>query len=142
METLPVPDGEIAEKQAIVSLSREISGLARTRFELLTKVSHRLSSTFGEKKEATVSQKLAQWHTLSFQELGAVLKKSLKLGKSPWVDPALADRWEPYVSESREIHSELTARISRGEAELNQRVYKLFNLSREEIKLLEAEVSS
>jgi len=54
----------------------------------------------------------------------------------------LADRWEPYLSESRELHSELTARISRGEAELNQRVYKLFNLSKEGIKLLKAEVAS
>ena len=142
METLPVPDGTTAEKQAIASLSEELSRLARTRFELLTKVSHRLTSTFREKKEARVSQKLAQWHALSFQELGAELRKSLKLGESPWVDPALADRWEPYLSESRELHSELTARISRGEAELNQRVYKLFNLSREEIKLLEAEVAS
>jgi len=100
------------------------------------------TSTFREEKEARVSQKLAQWHALSFQELGAGLRRSLKLGESPWVDPALADRWEPYLSESRELHSELTARISRGEAELNQRVYKLFNLSKEGIKLLKAEVAS
>ena len=38
------------------------------------------TSTFREEKEARVSQKLAKWHALSFQELGAGLRRSLKLG--------------------------------------------------------------
>ncbi|HTE88544.1 MAG TPA: hypothetical protein VK639_06280 [Terriglobales bacterium] len=80
-----------------------------------------------------MNQKAAAWWELSLNQLGDALKLSFKLPTSPMKNPRAADEWEPYL---REIRDE-NARITRA---LNDRVYRLFDLSADEIKLLQKEV--
>jgi hypothetical protein len=54
--------------------------------------------------------------------------------------PRLADEWEPYLQEKRDENARLTRALADTEGELNDRVYRLFNLTADEIKLLQKEV--
>jgi hypothetical protein len=87
-----------------------------------------------------LNQKAQQWWTLSLNELGQALKTSFKLRTSPFQNPRLADQWEPYLAENRGTVDRLTRSLADAEADLNDRVYALFHLTPDEIKLLQREV--
>lgn len=65
---------------------------------------------------------------------------SFKLKRSPLANPATADEWEPYLTGKKAEVENLRRQLADAEAEINDRVYKLFSLTREEIKLLQKEV--
>ena len=73
-------------------------------------------------------------------ELGDALKTSFKLKANPFKKPQTADEWEPYLSDKRSTVDHLTRQLTAGEAEINDRVYRLFQLTPDEIKLLQREV--
>ena len=68
--------------------------------------------------------------------MGAALKTSFKLSGDPLKNPRTADEWEPYLAEKQAIVHRLTRELADAEAEFNDRVYRLFNLTPDEIKLL------
>jgi hypothetical protein len=55
-------------------------------------------------------------------------------------NPRVADEWEPYLREIIADNARLTSALSAAEAVLNERVYRLFDLTAAEIKLLQKEV--
>ncbi len=73
-------------------------------------------------------------------QLGSALKASFKLPGDPLKNPRTADEWEPYLVEKQALVHRLTRELADAEAELNDRVYRLFNLTPDEIKLLQREV--
>jgi hypothetical protein len=73
-------------------------------------------------------------------QLGAALKASFQLSSDPFRNPRTADEWEPYLAEKRAAVQRLTRELADAEAELNDRVYRLFQLKPEEIRLLQREV--
>ena len=101
MELLPVPAADEDSRESIASLARGISKLARSSYELGLKVTHRLSSTFAQRSESSMSQRLLEWPSLSFEDVGGELKKSLRLKENPWSNPAIADKWEPYTKSGK-----------------------------------------
>jgi hypothetical protein len=76
----------------------------------------------------------------SLNELGTEVKKSFRLKTSPFKKPQTADEWESYLAEKQSEHAKLTQQLADAEAEINDRVYKLFDLTPDEIKLLQREV--
>ena len=56
------------------------------------------------------------------------------------MSPRVADEWEPYLREKRDENARLTRAMDQAEAELNDRVYLLFGLSADDIRLLQKEV--
>ena len=66
----------------------------------------------------------------------AKLRNSGTLSKNP----RAADEWEPYLQEKRDENARLTTALADAEAELNDQVYRLFDLTADEIKLLQKEV--
>jgi hypothetical protein len=77
---------------------------------------------------------------LSPNELGAALKTSFKLASNPLKNPRTADEWEPYLAEKRAEVDRLSRELADAEAAINDRVFRLFNLTPDEIKLLLKEV--
>ena len=78
----------------------------------------------------------AWWDLPDFAAFQAEVKKALKS------DIKLKDRneWENWIAENRtQIHA-LSAEIARIEEEINNKVYALFDLTPEEIALLEASI--
>ena len=68
------------------------------------------------------------------------MKQSFKLKTNPMKSPRLADEWEPYLTEKRDEQTRLTQALNIAEADLNTRVYQLFDLTPDEILLLQKEV--
>ena len=68
------------------------------------------------------------------------MKTSFKLAANPFKKPQTADEWEPYLEEKRSAVQSLTKQPADAEHEINQRVFRLFNLTADEIALLMKEV--
>ena len=55
-------------------------------------------------------------------------------------NPRVADQWEQYLEEKRTEVDSLSRQLNDAESELNDRIYRLFDLTADEIELLEREV--
>lgn len=66
--------------------------------------------------------------------------QSFKLRANPLKNPRTADEWEPYLAENRASVDRQTRELADVEAELNDRVFALFHLTKAEIQLLQREV--
>jgi hypothetical protein len=93
----------------------------------------------GESK-GKLNTKAQAWWELSDSQLGAALKTSFILRSNPLKNPRTADEWEPYLAEKRAEVDRQTRELSDAEAELNDRVFALFHLTKSEIELLQREV--
>jgi len=51
-------------------------------------------------------------------------------------------RWKKFLSEQQHAWQTFTTEIERLELDINKKVYKLFNLSDDEIKLLEKSINA
>jgi len=144
MERLPIPTASEPERKTIAELARRCNVTGRELSEWQENVRHRLTTTFGEQPDGTLSGKLnnkaSEWWQLTLKQLGSALKTSFKLGGNPFQNPNVAEEWEAYIEERKAKIQMLTRQLADAEAELNDRVYRLFELTPDEIKLLQREV--
>jgi len=144
MENIPVPEATGSDRLRIGDLAEKTSTLANDRYELQLKIQRRLQSTFGEMPTGellgSLNQKAQCWWQLSTRELGTALKTSFRLERNPFLNPRTADEWEPYLAEARIKIDHLTREVVDAEAEINERTFRLFNLTKEETALLLKEV--
>lgn len=140
MEYIPIPEAPETERQAIAELARTCSALGYERYQGQVNFQRRLFQTFSVGGAGQLNQKAEAWWELSLNQLGDALKQSFKLPANPMKNPRAADEWEPYLQQKRDENARLTRTLNDAEAELNDRVYRLFDLSADEIKLLQKEV--
>jgi len=143
MEPLPIPEASDAEKETIGALAKLCNTLGQQRYDLQEHVRLRLAGVFGQVPRGTalaLNTKAQSWWALSFDQLGDSLKSSFKLKANPLSNPRTADEWEPYLLEKRREVERMSNELANAEAELNDHVYQLFNLTPDEIKLLRREV--
>ena len=87
--------------------------------------------------KAKLSSKLKNWWELhDFAAFRAEVKKTFK------ADVPLAERsdWEDWLAREKTEIARLSAEITRNEDEINKIVYRLFDLTADEIALLEANI--
>ena len=144
IEELPIPVCTDDEREAIAQLAERCNMLGQDRYDLQENFRRRVRSTFGQQPDGVplgnLNQKAEAWWELTLQQLGAALKTSFKLSRDPFKTPQTADEWEPYFAEKQAIVHRLARELADAEAELNDRVYRLFDLTPDEIKLLQREV--
>jgi hypothetical protein len=140
MEAVPIPDAPQLEREPIANLARTCGTLCQERYQGQINFHRRLFQVFSGGHPGPLNQKAEAWWELSLNQLGDALKQSFKLPTDPMKNPRLADEWEPYLREKQKENTRLTRALSDAEAELNDRVYRLFNLTKDEIKLLQKEV--
>lgn len=143
MERLPIPEASDDEKEAIGATAKLCNTLGQERYDLQEHVRVRLIAAFSQHqrgKTLGLNTKAQSWWELTFDELGESLKSSFKLKWNPLMSPRTADEWQPYLLEKRIEVERMSCELSDAEAELNDRVYRLFELSQEEIRLLQQEV--
>ena len=140
MEPVPIPDAPKEEQEAIADLARTCSAVGQERYQAEVKVQRRLLQTFDTSGGCTLNQKAEAWWKLALIPLGEALKQSFKLTSNPMKNPRHADEWEPYLEEKIAERSRLSHALQEAEGELNDRVYRLFALTDEEIRLLQKEV--
>ena len=87
--------------------------------------------------EVKLTERLKAWWDLpDFAAFQAEVKQALK-GDIPLKD---RNDWESWIAESRSKIHALTSEIARIEGEINASVYALFDLTPDEIALLEANI--
>ncbi|MGH2350237.1 MAG: hypothetical protein ACRDJN_01315, partial [Chloroflexota bacterium] len=129
---LRIPHTSEAEQDALSGLAMAITDAARARYELHRRTRHRLLADLGTPGKG-LNQKLTAWWNLDFAGLRADVRKVFKR------DVPLRDRdeWEGWLEAQRAEHQRLTGEIVRLETDLNARVYALFDLTPEEIAVIE-----
>lgn len=113
-------------------LAEGLTEVSRARYELHWRTRRRILSDLGVPGKK-LNQKLTAWWNLDFRAFRAETKKVFKN------ELLLAERdeWDEWLAERRAKHLQLTAEIVRLETDLNAHVYALFDLTLEEIKIIE-----
>jgi hypothetical protein len=143
MEHIPIPSAPTAERQAIADLAERCKSLGTQRYQLEEQIRHRLTQMFGVDQGqplGKLNEKAQEWWEQPMHGLGDALKQSFNLKRNPFANPTTADEWEPYLTSKKAEVGELRKQLSEGEAEINDRVCRLFRLTADEVKLLQREV--
>jgi hypothetical protein len=136
VETTPIPPANDAQKAELAALAEAAQTAAEKRYALQQQITRRIPdlATSGTAKLTTKLKEY--WNLPDFAAFQAEVKKAYK------ADIPLKDRndWENWITENRtQIHA-LSAEITAVEAQINAKVYALFDLTPEEIELLEANI--
>lgn len=137
LEPLPIPSTSDSMKAELGKLAEAAQATAAKRYELQQAITRRIPDLAADPDNVKLTTRLREWwNAPSFAAFQKEVEKALK-AKIPLQE---RNDWENWIATSRaEIHA-LTAEIARLEAEINAKVYALFDLTPDEIALLEANV--
>jgi type I restriction-modification system DNA methylase subunit len=136
VEILPF-NNAIADQPDLANLARKCHVLAGQRLELQTALTRRIPDLCPSDREPKLTNRLKEWWTMpDFAAFRAEVKKAFK------ADIPLSERssWEDWINRDKAEIARLTAEIEKAEAEIDTIVYDLFDLTPDEIELLEANV--
>jgi hypothetical protein len=130
---LPVPDMTPQTRTRLAALGEACNDAARQRFEIQSAVRRRILD-LAPPDRAKLTGKLNGWHELDFAGFRAEVKRTFH------ADIPLRERgeWEGYLRDNAVHVRELSERIATAEVEVDRIVYGLFDLTPDEISLLEA----
>ena len=117
--------------------SERASKAAQERLALQTALTRRIPDLCPPGRDPKLSTRLQEWWTLpDFAAFRAEVKKVFK------ADIPLPDRspWEDWITHDRAEIARLSAEIATAEARIDSIVYNLFDLTPDEIALLESVV--
>jgi len=134
---LPIPSATDEQKAALGDLAQTAQKAAEKRYDLQQSITRRIPDLAADPASTKFSTKLKNWWELAdFAAFQKEVKKSLK-SEIPLKE---RNEWESWISETRDTINALSATIKTTEDEINKQVYALFDLTPDEIKLLEANV--
>ena len=136
VEKLPVPELVEHTRKKLAALGETCAKAARERYAIQSAVRRRILD-LAPPARAKLTGRLENWHTLSFAEFRAAVKQAFR------VDIPLKERadWEAYLAENRARVLGLTTDIDAAERKIDKIVYALFDLTPDEITLLEASLA-
>jgi type I restriction-modification system DNA methylase subunit len=129
MQALPIPDLGNSESQ-LNELASQSSINTAALFNLVCQVRHRLTDL--HPSVATI-EKFRDWPNLDFATLRELLQKYCKTD----ISVGERDGWEQWFKDKRLEAAALRTRITDAEAEINARVYRLFDLDADEVTAIE-----
>ena len=100
-------------------------------------MSDRISQDLAAPDHAKLSRKLEEWWTLSFSDFRDEVKRVFRTE----IPVKERGQWETYLAEQGDRVRALSAEIEAAEREIDGIVYRLFDLTGEEIALLEASIA-
>ena len=137
IETVPIPAASAEAKTEIGALAKATQDSTEKRFELQQSITRRIPDLAADPASAKLTTKLKEWWALpDFAAFQKEVKKALKAT----IPLQERNEWESWITTTRAEINALTAEIARLEAEINAKVYALFDLTPEEIALLESNV--
>lgn len=137
VEQVPVPAWNDIARAELALASKHASKAARDRLLLQEAFTRRISDLCHPGRSPKLTNRLRGWWTLpDFASFRAEVKKVFK------TDIPLADRsaWEDWIDRDRAEIARLSAEIGKAEVQINRIVYDLFELTSDEIALLESVV--
>ncbi|MCB0032996.1 MAG: hypothetical protein KDE51_03165, partial [Anaerolineales bacterium] len=132
VERLPIPTTTESQKDSLGKIALTITRLANSRYQLHQQMRHRIQSDLGTEHKS-LNTKLVNWWELDFSDFRTEIKKIFRQD----IPLNERDEWEKYLAAQIFKHSELTQQIIALEIELNDIVYKLHDLTPEEIAIIE-----
>ena len=87
---------------------------------------------------AKLNTKLEKWYDLEFIEFIKEINKSIKTLKGTMLNKKDEFDWIDLFDENKKKALELKSKINDTDKEIDQMVYKLYDLTEEEIKIVEA----
>ena len=137
IETLPIPAASDAQKAALGALAEKAQSCAEQRYTLQQSITRRIPDISANPAAAKLSNRLKSWWELpDFAAFQKEVKKTLKAD----IPPKERNEWESWISDTRSQINALSAQIQSTEDEINAAVYELFDLTPDEIILLEANI--
>jgi hypothetical protein len=136
IETLPIPKADNQQRETIASLAQQIQPLTEQRYQIENDFRRRLPDLCPPEREPKLNKKLHSWWRLDFPQLQAALKTAFK------TTIPLAERndWQDYFDAEQHKIAALNQQIKQLEQKLDQSVYALFDLTPEEIELLQQNI--
>lgn len=134
---MPIPNWPDATKAELATLSGRAHAAAKARLALQTALTRRIPDLCPPGRDPKLTTRLQEWWTLpDFAAFRAEVKKVFK------ADIPLAERsaWEDWITRDRTEIARLSAEITKAEAQIDSIVYGLFDLTPDEIALLESVV--
>ena len=132
---LPFFDSD-AQKAELAALAEAAQTAAEKRYALQQEITRRIPDLATGTASKLTERLKAWWDLPDFAAFQAEVKKALKSD----IPLKARNEWENWIAENRtQIHA-LSAQITAVEGEINAKVYALFNLTPEEIALLEANI--
>ena len=134
IEKLIVPSFSSETSKMLSRLAEQSTANSQAQFAMISQTRNRIATDLGA--GAALSRKLEHWHELDFTAFLAEVKRLFKTT----VPPKERNMWEAYLKEEAAKVKTLSAQIVTAEAEINRLVYDAFELSSEEILLLETSI--
>jgi hypothetical protein len=134
---IPIPATTETQKQALAELAAECQRVAKKRRDIVAALTRRIPDLCPPGRDPKLTTRLQEWWTLpNFAAFRAEVKKQFK------ADIPLTDRsaWEDWITRDRVEIARLSAEIAKAEAQIDSIVYGLFELTSDEIALMESVV--
>lgn len=129
-EQIPIPDIDFNYKHLLIAKTDSIICATKARQDIVQKFKKSLGRKF---ELPEFSKKLNEWYMLSFEDFMKELSKyKIKLTLSEEAE------WEEYFNMERKKVLDLLAEIESTDKEIDQMVYKLYELTEEEIRIVES----
>ncbi|CAM3861962.1 Eco57I restriction-modification methylase domain-containing protein [Litorimonas haliclonae] len=137
IERIPIPFITSSIRKEVNSLSKVCQQSWEKTFLIMRRVQNRIPDLCPDDRDPKLSNKLKDWHRLP--DFAAFRKEIKRVYKT---DIPLSERseWEAWLETERTAIGALQGQIASAEAEINRIVYELFDLTPEEIALIEANV--
>ena len=136
IEKTPIPKAADVKKERIGILANKAQETAEQRYALQEQVRNRIHDIASEGKAFDLNNKLKSWWKLDFKEFQKEIKKVFKAELSL----NQRDEWETYITDKQKQVEALTNTLTAIENDLDSEVYSLFDLTPDEIKLIEESV--
>ncbi|MBU1666985.1 hypothetical protein KKC13_01085 [bacterium] len=130
LKQIPIPNISFPEQKPFIEKADLMLNLNKEFYEKKNKFFNRIKKSFILEK---LNKKLDSFYDLEFndfvKEIEKLSKKKLSLKEQ--------DEWEDYFNEYKNDLSNLKNNIEKTDDEINQMVYKLYGLSKNEIQIIE-----
>lgn len=134
---MPIPEWPSEATAQLAALSELSHTAAESRLALQVALTRRISDLCPPGRDPKLTTRLREWWTLpDFATFRAEVKKAFK------ADIPLAERsaWEDWITRDRAEIGRFTAEIAKAESDIDRIVYELFDLTPDEVALLESAI--
>jgi N-6 DNA Methylase/TaqI-like C-terminal specificity domain len=136
VEQTPLPVISKTDRARLVRLGESCTDAATRRFEIQSAVRLRLLD-IAPPERRRLSRKLEEWWTLGFTEFRAEVKHVFRAE----IPVKERGEWETYLANNATQVRNLDAEIEKAEREIDATVYRLFDLTPDEIAMVEASIA-
>jgi hypothetical protein len=122
---------------SLATLAQKCQSSCSQRIKIKLSVLRRIPDLCPREHVPKLTDRLREWWNLDFKSFRAEIKKAFKAD----IPLKQRDEWENLLREEGVIVRRLTAEIEQAEREIDAIVYKLFDLTPDEIALLESSLA-